>query len=250
MTASPASGFSVDVDPTNPGQFFACCGLLEIAHRVWRGAEAWFENRSFVVRPLADVPDSSPDAVLKDGPEDDLASPMEVVSPVGLRLDWWVEEPGLKVWAGSMDSWRIARAMQHAVPMDGSGAGGLFNHACIVYEPADPRKKVEPFYFDSRRGSNALAIDIGFSPDSLTMKTMAYPAVEFFCLIGLQRFRPSGVRRRIYDYCTWPTPLPATMATLAVCGLLRLGGRRRFRFENAYRTEQRKHKAFTPAVPV
>ena len=32
----------VNVDPTNPGQFFACCGLLELADRLWPGAEGWF----------------------------------------------------------------------------------------------------------------------------------------------------------------------------------------------------------------
>jgi CRISPR-associated protein Csb3 len=35
---------TVDVDPTNPGQFFACCGLLELAHRLWPGSEGWFSN--------------------------------------------------------------------------------------------------------------------------------------------------------------------------------------------------------------
>lgn len=35
--------YRVRVDPTNPGQFFACCGLLEIAYRLWGGAEGWFE---------------------------------------------------------------------------------------------------------------------------------------------------------------------------------------------------------------
>lgn len=32
------------VDPANPGQFFACCGLLEIAERLWDGVEGWFER--------------------------------------------------------------------------------------------------------------------------------------------------------------------------------------------------------------
>ncbi|GAB4246179.1 type I-G CRISPR-associated protein Cas8g2 [Deferrisoma sp.] len=36
--------FSVPVDLTNPGQFFACCGLLEVAHRLWRGAQGWFDG--------------------------------------------------------------------------------------------------------------------------------------------------------------------------------------------------------------
>ena len=39
----------VTVDPTNPGQFFACCGLLELADRLWPGAEGWFEGREFCI---------------------------------------------------------------------------------------------------------------------------------------------------------------------------------------------------------
>jgi CRISPR-associated protein Csb3 len=39
----PEPSFSVHVDARNPGQFFACCGLLELAHRLWPGAEAWFD---------------------------------------------------------------------------------------------------------------------------------------------------------------------------------------------------------------
>jgi CRISPR-associated protein Csx14 len=29
----------IPVDLTNPGQFFACCGLLELADRLWPGAD-------------------------------------------------------------------------------------------------------------------------------------------------------------------------------------------------------------------
>src|SRR5205814_1060536 len=39
----------VPVDPTNPGQFFACCGLLELADRLWPGSEGWFSNEQFCV---------------------------------------------------------------------------------------------------------------------------------------------------------------------------------------------------------
>ncbi len=40
----PEPSFSVNVDVTNPGQFFACCGLLELAHRIWPGVEGWFDT--------------------------------------------------------------------------------------------------------------------------------------------------------------------------------------------------------------
>ena len=45
--------FAVRVDPTNPGQFFACCGLLELADRLWSGAEGWFafDTMAFHLRP-------------------------------------------------------------------------------------------------------------------------------------------------------------------------------------------------------
>ena len=44
--------FYVNVDISNPGQFFACCGLLELAHRLWPGVEGWFDistSRFFIL---------------------------------------------------------------------------------------------------------------------------------------------------------------------------------------------------------
>ena len=49
----------MNVDPTNPGQFFACCGLLELADRLWSGAEGWFEDRQFCLRPTCTVEDAT-----------------------------------------------------------------------------------------------------------------------------------------------------------------------------------------------
>jgi len=44
--SEPKPSITVAVDPTNPGQFFACCGLLELADRLWpgAGAEGWFSD--------------------------------------------------------------------------------------------------------------------------------------------------------------------------------------------------------------
>ena len=38
--------FQVRVDPTNAGQFFACCGLLELANRLWQGVESLHSMKS------------------------------------------------------------------------------------------------------------------------------------------------------------------------------------------------------------
>ena len=46
MSKTPEPAIRVRVNPTNPGQFFACCGLLELADRLWGRAEGWFEGSS------------------------------------------------------------------------------------------------------------------------------------------------------------------------------------------------------------
>ena len=59
----------VRVDPTNPGQFFACCGLLELADRLWDGAEGWFEDDvhlSFRFIPARPSPNCTASALMKE----------------------------------------------------------------------------------------------------------------------------------------------------------------------------------------
>lgn len=263
MPDGPA--ISVDVDPMNPGQFFGACGLLELADRLWRGAEGWFEtSRSFVVRArhvqfhpvdLASLLSSLAGADLHQVDQnDDFSSPIHLGSPFDLRLDWWTDWRArgdrLKVWAGSMRGARIARAMKAVLVQSGFHDHSILDRAMVVHEPDDPKQKVEPFYFDARRGASSLALDIGFMPDSLKgMTTAAYPAVELLCLVGLQRFRPAETDSpRVFEYHTWGLPLDARVAPAAVCGLLPHVNACGYRFENAFRTGQKKHKAFVPAT--
>ena len=44
---------TLDVDLTNPGQFLACCGLLELASRLNPDARGHFENAAFHVTGAA-----------------------------------------------------------------------------------------------------------------------------------------------------------------------------------------------------
>jgi len=48
----PVSAFDVPLDPANPGQYYACCGLLELAHRLWPGSEGCFgsDGQVFTLR--------------------------------------------------------------------------------------------------------------------------------------------------------------------------------------------------------
>src|SRR5437870_3331191 len=38
----PTADITLDVDLRNPGQFFACCGALELSSRLWPESEGWF----------------------------------------------------------------------------------------------------------------------------------------------------------------------------------------------------------------
>ena len=249
---------AIKVDLTNPGQFFACCGMLELADRLWPGAEGWFEGATFDIicgLTLPELLEAVTAAELTQiNPDDDMASPMRLPEPFDLRLDWWGDEIAggkqLKVWAGSMRSVRIARSMQKAMS-NIAHCERLFDFSTVVYDPDQKKKKVEPYYFDSRRGLNAKPLDIGFSPDSLKMTTAAYPAVEFLCLVGLQRCRPASTEtRRVFDYCTWAHPMPVNAIPAAVCGALVEPETVKYRFENAFRTDQKKHKSFLPATRI
>jgi CRISPR-associated protein Csb3 len=254
-----APSFRIRVDVTNPGQFFACCGLLDLADRLSPEAVGWFERGSFCVShspKLNKLLTTITGAELQQlDPEDTTASPIQIPAPFHLRLDWWKaggrSTSDLKVWAGTMESFRIARAMQHAMRASDFASENLLNIGVVAYDPDDPKKKVEPFYFDARRGPNAHSRDVGFAPNDLGLTTIASPSVEFLCLIGLQRTRPVPVPEspRIFDYHFWTNPLPATLAPVAAAGLLPDSAPHGHRFESWFRTGQRKHKAFLSAKP-
>lgn len=146
---------SLRVDVTNPGQYFACCGLFELAARLAPAALAYFEQDSnskqwrFIISnslthdgnaltlqgllteiinakitnaSTGDNGDSENDenSDTTDTPEDDAkAPPLNIGPPFDFRLDWWEnadkKTSALKVWAGSMDCLGIATAMQNAI---------------------------------------------------------------------------------------------------------------------------------------
>jgi len=242
----------VQVDLRNPGQFFGCCGLFELAIRLWPDTTARFEAPSFILSSgdLAELVTVAATTPLTSVDEaDKSASPIRLEHPFNLTLDWWKEgsgDPGLKPWAGTMLAQRIACAMQGDLAV--AAEHGLFDFARVVRD--ENGKKVEPFYFDARRGAIALPLDMGFSPDALGLESIAYPATEFLTLVGLQRFRPAGAKQpRVYRYRAWQADLPAALAALATADAIPDRGPLLV-FENAFRTDQRKHKAFSPAVHI
>lgn len=280
--SEPNPSITVAVDPTNPGQFFACCGLLELADRLWPGAEGWFttDGQKFFISFSGDTSgtlrellaavksiqieaDEEEDSTEDESGEEQTVEPLVINSPVSLRLDWF-EDTNLKPWAGSMNPKRIMAAMTTNVDPEWHQP---FAVSLITRDPQRIRtgrggketvilgKPREPFYFDSRRGVNVIDRDVGFVPDGLKKAyktyTHAFPAVEALAPIGLQRARPKRARySREFDYYTWTWRLPCTLVSAAVLGIIGDVGAAGFRFWNAFRTGQDKHKAYMQATPI
>jgi CRISPR-associated protein Csb3 len=307
--------FSVKVDLTNPGQFFACCGLLELSHRLWRGAEGWFCDSSFnliaaecqrealtsLLRELdrsklsglgeseeeerkqieakrrglgrkkqpskrkkgsseQSAPDEVLDGELRQEDKERLKQlgqkarkgSLFIGEPFFLTLDWWQNEDDVvpKTWAGRQEIHKIACSAQATISAMCADPERMFDYECVMMTPPEYLRGenrapaiVEPFYFDARRFAHAL--DAGFSLDVQDAETVAHPAVELLCLIGLQRFRPcTGDRKWNFSYWTWLRPLSAPVAAGVVSGVVPLGDRQQYQFDLHFRDDQKRYKAF------
>jgi len=275
--SNPEPSIRVNVDVTNPGQFFACCGLLELADRLWPGAEGWFEKRHFYIltrdhsKTLSRLLDEARSLTFdvgddSDGIENDDKGENLPIEPIRLQwkygsdaiyLDWWTDK-SIKPWAGSMKERVILRAMLTAI--DPQCADPFNDLRRVLYQspkltksgkPKKPKKK-EPFYFDPRRGNKSHPLDCGFSPDTHKMEADCCPTLEALCFIGLQRARPAptgNANQSCYKVWTRASPmhagLPASLAGSVSCGILPWPTLGTYVFNNYYRTDQKKHKTFS-----
>jgi CRISPR-associated protein Csx14 len=260
---------SVNVDVTNPGQFFACCGLLELADRLWPGAEGWFEGITFclagdfagssadqMLATLLHCPEFLPEVTKKSslGGSTLKLLPFTLTFPSSvLRIDWWRDEtrpPGkgsaetcargeFKTWAGNQSPQQIIYdqllpAMRRIVE---SSTPNWFS----VRVPLSGR-----FGFDHTAAVEA--IDAGWSPDKLELPVATSPAVELLAMIGLQRFRPATCKSRFqFAYSTWRDPATALIAALKASCALSDTLAQRFTFGIGTRGDYRFFGAATPA---
>jgi CRISPR-associated protein Csx14 len=238
MSQQRGSTIRVRVDPTNPGQFFACCGLLELADRLWGGAEGWFEDGGFRIEPdgdgfalLGTLVAEPPTEISSLGriAVKPLLAPLHLTlqdSPAGLTLDAWVSiravkgsvaaiaNPPWNFWSGQQTSFRIwvalSNALRDQLPLiSQQGLENLF--AWRIPLPGR-------FGFDPGAAWNA--IDVGFSPNEQRMAVSSSPAVELLAAVGLQRFRPTiSADRTRFVYGTWSQPLAPCAATVPASGI-------------------------------
>lgn len=272
----------IPVDLTNAGQFFACCGLLELADRLCPGAEGWFEGNAFCIA----APDLSFVATMQAVAESNVANtmtpaqiarlselsnmkkkqrtdvleeekkaleslrrelPIVLTGKIGFRIDWFCDEfaggSRFKTWAGQQSVLDIAQAMH----------GGIENHVEAETTIWTSTRGIGlPFNFDSDLGGQGSALDIGFSFDPLAgsettrIEGTCKPALELLAFIGLQRFRPREIAgRNRFVYVAWPMPLAPSVAACAVSQALPVTDAPIYEFRLLYRTKYL--KSFLPA---
>ena len=213
--ATPQPTITIDVDLRNPGQFFACCGLLELAHRIWwSGSLGWFDDSRFLLY----VPDHSEGsanqqlmAVLREmtfteAIEGDSGSPI-IVNMSGhcdYRVDWWLKD----VHRGSLRTWGRGTSynLLSSLCTEGSQAEDMTAGFGLTAKMTG-RLSVDP-------RSSWTALDAGFSPNDQNFTVATFPLVEFLAGIGLQRNRPVLDRKR-WRYTVWKSPLPSMLVPTA-----------------------------------
>jgi CRISPR-associated protein Csb3 len=285
---SAEPNIKIPVDLTNPGQFFACCGLLELADRLWPGAEGWFEDAVFciatthslllsdlckvvsesrVINTMAPAQNARRQALSalskkerekQPGLEDEKKAlealrreePIVFEGTIPFRIDWFHDDSAggsrFKTWAGQQSVLDIAQAMHEGMKsIDDLDESTLWNTA---------RGIGLPFNFDSDLGGQGSALDIGFSFDPLAASEATRiggscrPALELFCFIGLQRFRPREVRDdNRFVYTAWNQPLSPVVAAAVASNTVQLSPAPAYEFRLLYRT--RYLKSFLPAQP-
>ncbi len=236
MNEQDSASISVRVNVANPGQFFACCGLLEIADKVVTdGAEGWFDTDVFYLRVSKTLPellytlieyDTHAPKQLACGLQVEPAiAPLELLlDSTKLILDAWTRigidkgitrvlaDSSWKFWSGNQSCQKIWSSLQKALQQqaqnnDFDKSDELFSKRCFL----EGR-----FGFDAQAAWNAL--DVGYSPHAQEIPVSTSPAMEMLALVGLQRFRPRMVDRFTFEYATWGVRLHPAVAQGASSG--------------------------------
>lgn len=282
MTDKEAN-IKIVVDLANPGQFFACCGLLELTDRLWPGAEGWFGDdrnsfciscngsleallielsRSTIQSSLSTVElkrlgtllsaekaKLTPEALAEKSnlQEKWKLERLYVSQPFSLWLDWWRDGNGertvLKTWAAKQLVADMAIQMLSVVR---NQTGDFKADSPDLFSSA--KHDSLPFYFDSDLSRTGTARDAGFSADTLGLKPSYRPLLELLAFVGLQRFRPgTALGSERFVYATWRFPLSPMIAAVAAADLVPPLVVERFSFELFARTKYM--KAFLPSQP-
>lgn len=232
---SLAHTFAVDL--TNPGQYFACCGLLELATCLDAGAVGCFAADTFamsvhpatVVRQLAKARASARQmgpaefdgryASASKPKTSTTFDPVTIGEPFTFEVDWWLKPRAateFKTWSGDKQvPVTIINGLIAAVRDIADGEdddtlmAGLFDRTSAL--------AAQPFYFDGVGSRNPIDLGFHFGGD---VRLRHHAFVELMTFVGLQRFHPRERESGGYRYACWNAPLPVSVASAVAAGLV------------------------------
>jgi CRISPR-associated protein Csx14 len=216
----------IQFDPCNAAQFYACCGLIELAeiagqptcskfvvdNKQPRRAEFILKTKTeldlqAVVESLrqAEFCPFDGDGSGKPPGKDSIAPVSVIIFGKKFVLDWWLDDfhakaKSLKCWAGQVTTQKLFSELPKLLPKENSS----FTTTAFT----STRFGIDP-------SSAWVALDLGYSPNEQGQESQTYPLVELLAAFGLQGFRPSGSRADGFTYHLWSAFLPCAPARLA-----------------------------------
>ncbi len=220
------STLEFDVDISNPGQFYACLGLLSVSDSLAPGVTGWFDKRRFLISSQGISPNELVNAILGM----DIIPLFDIKQALGplifrtgypFLVNWWCEWKGgqwektaLKLWAGQQTSYSIPSKLLQAAA------------SIRVQVERNPHRLLSSTNLvTGRYGVNPsaswTALDVGYSPNEHGGDAATCPYTEILAAIGLQIAAPLSDGKSQKVYYTWTEPLPSLLAACAARGVQR-----------------------------
>lgn len=258
----PEATVTITVDLYNPGEYFACCGLLELAHRLTKSCGrvlGWFENvddllsyfsvsafKDGVPLTLAEIVGSLKECEISTTNSESKEGPVLLGVPFNIILDWrsaFPQSKMIKTFAGNQNLLKIVRTLQQAIQE-------ISDNEFVGSELLGIRKPTSGAItaFDVEKAEDA--IDAGFSMDVQKGRLFRHSRVflELFALIGSQRFCPrQGEERLERIYFAWQIPLSASLASITVSRHIPAIPAKGYSFKMYEREASGKYKGFSTA---
>jgi CRISPR-associated protein Csx14 len=239
----------IPVQLKNPGEYFACLGLWELAERLnigkapTKGRFEFNPQKSIFKADFCIETNLTESDLLKGlysctARVEDPASPTSLVhfDPINLTLDWWLtknDRSPLKTWAGRVNGPQIIVDM-----LEMAKASKIQNVDKIFKERSFRNRKGTQhlLYMDTTSAGGSYR---GYSTDMAGVKVAEPYFVELLASVGLQRFRPFyNEEKKEFYYVTWTTPLTCNQAFVAIRYGVPLLDVRRFVFHSKLKGTQ------------
>lgn len=240
------------INPQNPVQYLACCGIFEIASRFNLSATSYWNmdsqpffliesdiEEAFLLHCLTNTLSDWSQWKFEICSVENVISQMNVFFSLNtnekkfikLTLDWWyesirmpsgeIEKSAWKMYSGQQTVEKISRDMVSKIQDILKDNNSKTISDLLTLNSGMTGR----FGLDPRSSRNAL--DVGFSANDLGLETQTFPVVELLAVIGTQFFFPhrtkisaknTSTRGWIDDsnfrYGLWLTPQTTTLAKI------------------------------------